>query len=714
METKESLHVKSFLNNYFDHIYVVNLKSAVKNRLTAITHLNKHKINFEIFKATNGYVGEPLSKFKEYQKRKLGDLKRYPEYSEKEIQRGQAYISSAGAMGYIYTYLRILEDAKKNGYKRFLILEDDILLSENFEKKFKNFIQAVNEDWKILLLGASQYGWDSVDLNTANEKGYYYPRSVDTCGSFAIAFDSSIIDELIEAQSAFEAPFDFLPIGELYERYLGKCFVAYPNIVIPDVEDSTIRGKRSQYSHSELMKWPLTNFDFPLDKPSISVFITNKDNLKYYSCFSNTAQLPFNLRLFFNSNDGVRPLHNIELLDKIENEIQPLDSNMFAPESDYTVMIDEDEVLIESDIVKFLEYKINIREKNTTPLKEINVHRKKVVKGRVSVIIPTYKRPENLKNALTSVVTQDYHDIEIIIVSDNGKDSEFTEDTRQLVSSFYGQNTNCDIVLLEHTVNRKGSAARNTGIIHSTGEYICFLDDDDIYLQGRLSKSIKKLIKTRKNTAAVYCGFIGWNSKEHDLNRYKTGDLTLEILLLDYKKHYLCSNTGTYKREAILSLNGFDESYNRHQDLEFNLRFFEQYKIDALKECLVKLTPEPTNINNKVYNLSMLALKEKFLNQFAYIIQTYEDTIIDSIYKAHWSETKKYILDKNAFIDEMNKNLKEGFLFHILKQDTINNDKYQLIMQSISALTKVSVKKQPLQKFSRYKSVIKTYHNIKK
>ncbi len=704
----------SFLNTYFDHIYVVNLAFKVADRLKVVRHLKDHRIEFEIFDATNGYKGEALEKFEAYQKRELGDLKRYPEYGETERERSRPYIDSAGVMGYIYTYLRILENAKKNGYKRFLILEDDILLSKNFEDDFKRFIQNIGEDWKILQLGASQYGWDSIDIDVAAKKGFYFPVSLAedayTYGSFAMALDLSIIDELIEAESAFEAPFDYLPMGEIYERYPGKCFVAYPNIVMPDVEESTIRGKKSQHSHSKRMKWSLENFDYPLMKPSISIVITSKDNLKYYSNFSKAKQLPFNLRLFFNSNDGIRPLHTIELLDDEKNKILPIDKNLYLPKSDYSVTIDEEEVLTESDIFKFIEYKLGIWKKNKTPLEKIEPQRREIKKERVSVIIPTYKRPENLKNALMSVVNQDYPDIEVIVVSDNGQNSKFTEETRHVVSSFDSQNSKCNVVLLEHVFNRNGAAARNTGIFNSTGEYICFLDDDDIYLPGRLSKSIEVLKATSKTVGAVYCGYLGWNAPENDLNRYKTGDLTLDILLLDFKKHYLHTNTATYKREAVLSINGFDESYSRHQDLEFNLRFFELYTVEAIRESLVQIRPEHTEIDNMAYGLSIAELKHKFLNQFSYIIETYDHNLAASIHKVHWAEAKRFVSDTNVFAADLEKSLNKNFAL-VLQLDILK-DNYNVMMKSISTLVRTPIRRRPLQKLSAYKSLVKAFMKL--
>ncbi len=709
-KAKVSSSINSYLNSYFDHIYVINLKSQASRRMIIKEQLHRYGINFEFIEATNGYTGKALEVYKTYKKRDLGDLKRYLEYSESEKERGVPYIESAGAIGIIYSFLRILKDAKKKIYKRFLIFEDDIILSKNFADDFKNFIQTIDEDWKVLQLGASQYGWDSVDIDIAEEKGFYFPSNIDTCGAFAIAFDSSIADQLIEAASAFESPFDYLPIGELYERYSEKCFVAYPNIVMPDVSESSIRGKRDQYSHSRRMKWIIENFDYPLQKPSIAVIINSRDNLKYYSSFSKTPQLPFNLRLYFNSIDGIRPLHNIELLNESKNKILPINKDLYLPESDYTATIDKDEILTESDIIKFVEYRLDILKKGEPLLQEVKSHRREIKKDRVSVIIPTYKRPKNLKNALASVIAQDYHDIEVIVVCDNGGNSEYTGETRQIVSSLNGKNNDCRVMLLEHSINRNGAAARNTGILSSTGEYICFLDDDDIYLQGRLSKSINVLKDTNNSVGAVYCGCFDENSPENDLERYISGDLTLDILLLKHTNNYLNTDTATYKREAILAINGFDESYYRHQDLEFNLRFFELYAIEIVKECLAQRNPDSYDAINQVYNMEMLELKQKFLNQFSYIIETYDQNMQKLIYEANWAEAKRLISDKDNFIDELKENPKEK-LIHVLDCTDLYRDKLKLdaMINAIEEMIKTPLKKNPVQKYKTYKTMVQKF-----
>ena len=218
------------------------------------------------------------------------------------------------------------------------------------------------------------------------------------------------------------------------------------------------------------------------------------------------------------------------------------------------------------------------------------------------------------------------------------------------------------IKFIFHKFNRNGAAARNTGFIECTGEYISLLDDDDIYLPGRLEKSVNHLSKQKKIIGAVYCGFLGWNSPVNDTNRYKEGDLSKELLLLDFKKHYMHTNTATYTREAYLALNGFDESYRRHQDLEFNLRFFTEYRVRAFKECLVKLNPEKSNVDNKVYGMDMFNLKMKFLDDFQYTIKCLSQSEQNSIYLKHWAEVKKYAADHDKFYSILRNDVSNGHL----------------------------------------------------
>ncbi|WP_374328366.1 glycosyltransferase [Azonexus sp.] len=669
----ESFSESSPLAKYFDKIYVVNLRHHTEKKFKITKQLREFGIGFELVQAVNGYVGAPKLQFDDYVNKPLGSMTRFAEWNSREVRRGGHFIESPGAIGYIHTYLNILRDAKNRGYKKFLILEDDVILCRDFLSAFDGFLAGLPLDWKVLQLGASQYGWESVDLVESQKCGYYYPRRLDTCGSFAIAFDHSIVDELIELESYFEAPFDHLPLGEIYEKYIGKCFVSYPNIVMPDVGSSSIRGGRCQYAHGLKMKWNVGEYNYPYPRVSLALIISSKTNLKYFESFDRGSRLPVELRLYYASSDGFRPLHNPQILPA-DYDIDEFDySKNIVPSADFAGIIDESITLTESDIDSYMCYVLGLANKNSTKISPISLPSREIVSGRVSVIVPTYKRPSNLELALRSVFEQNYSDFEVVVVNDNGAGSEYNEETKAVFERVASDFPNVDSQYIEHSKNRNGSAARNTGIIHSTGEYVCFLDDDDVYLPGRLEKSVEVLKSSNGKEGGVYCGFIGWNSPSNDLNRYKSGDLTAEILLLDYKKHYLHTDTATYKRKAVLAINGFDESYRRHQDLEFNLRFFELFDIGITTESGVRLNPQPSSVSNKVFGFEMFDLKVRFLKQFKQLIDQLDNSVVDAIYEKHWLEVAKYIKNKNEFLKMANARLEDG-LFQVMSKLEVGGD----------------------------------------
>lgn len=98
----------------------------------------------------------------------------------------------------------------------------------------------------------------------------------------------------------------------------------------------------------------------------------------------------------------------------------------------------------------------------------------------VSVITPTYNRPGYLKAAIESVLAQSFTDFEHIIV-DDGSDSE----TRAVVERFDDRR-----IRYVYQDNAGRGAARNRGLALATGEYVAFLDDDDLYLPEKLAVQV--------------------------------------------------------------------------------------------------------------------------------------------------------------------------------------------------------------------------------
>jgi glycosyltransferase involved in cell wall biosynthesis len=97
----------------------------------------------------------------------------------------------------------------------------------------------------------------------------------------------------------------------------------------------------------------------------------------------------------------------------------------------------------------------------------------------VSVIIPTYNRAWVLKEAIDSVLAQEFKDFELIVVDDGS-----TDNTGEILDS-YEQ----DILVLRQS-NKGVSAARNRGIVEATGRLVAFLDSDDLWLPRKLSSQV--------------------------------------------------------------------------------------------------------------------------------------------------------------------------------------------------------------------------------
>lgn len=102
------------------------------------------------------------------------------------------------------------------------------------------------------------------------------------------------------------------------------------------------------------------------------------------------------------------------------------------------------------------------------------------IKPQVSVIIPTYNRGWVIKEAIDSVLAQDYTEFELIVVDDGS-----TDHTSDVLDSYRN-----DIKVLSQK-NKGVSAARNRGIAEASGKFIAFLDSDDLWLSQKLSVQIE-------------------------------------------------------------------------------------------------------------------------------------------------------------------------------------------------------------------------------
>lgn len=223
----------------------------------------------------------------------------------------------------------------------------------------------------------------------------------------------------------------------------------------------------------------------------------------------------------------------------------------------------------------------------------------------VSIIIPTFKDRGHLALAVSSALSQSYKNIEVIVVDDNEPNTVDRDHTESVISTFKDHR----LVYIKHAHNKNGAAARNTGLFASKGEFIAFLDDDDEFCHVKTERQYQYLCD-HPDMDAVYC--LARKNEKCIVTVPYEGDVTLPLLMSESK---MFTPTLFFRKNPLLKIGGFDETFRRHQDYELLLRFFSSgFKIGCLQEVLTIIG------GNKGENIpvgrKLEELKHRFLLQF--------------------------------------------------------------------------------------------------
>lgn len=193
---------------------------------------------------------------------------------------------------------------------------------------------------------------------------------------------------------------------------------------------------------------------------------------------------------------------------------------------------------------------------------------------KVSVVIPTYNRPDLLRRAIESALNQTYSNVEIIVVDDHSDND--LDSLRQEYPP---------IKVYRNVENRGGCFSRNRGITEASGEYINFLDDDDELFPEKIELQVKKF----RDSSVVNLGLV--TSHAEDNRSGKTvikknrvsGDIYRQLL-----KKYAISGIETLliKKECLLEVGGFDKNLQSSQEYDLMIRLSEKYNVDFVDNVL--------------------------------------------------------------------------------------------------------------------------------
>lgn len=197
----------------------------------------------------------------------------------------------------------------------------------------------------------------------------------------------------------------------------------------------------------------------------------------------------------------------------------------------------------------------------------------KTEKTLISIVIPTYNRPELLKKAIQSVLDQTYTNFEIIIIDDSS-----TKDNEKNIKSFNKKN----IIYIKNKTRKGGGYSRNIGIKKAKGEFIAFLDDDDEWMPQKLEKQLKAFNNPKLGIVVCYS-----LDKRYDRVRISKPPENVDHKYL--LKSFNLSSTSTYmvKKEILDKVGYFDTKLPSAQEYDLALRITKYYTVKTVPEILM-------------------------------------------------------------------------------------------------------------------------------
>ncbi len=229
---------------------------------------------------------------------------------------------------------------------------------------------------------------------------------------------------------------------------------------------------------------------------------------------------------------------------------------------------------------------------------------------KVSVIIPTYNRAHLIGRAIESVLNQTFHDFELIVIDDGSID-----DTYEVIKEF--QKKDNRIIYLKHDKNKGASAARNSGINVSRGEYISFVDSDDEWLPEKLEIETK-ILDHDKNLIICSTGYKFINEKNGET--IGTSKIQKKIVSGEIILRAICNTTinFTVVRKKAIEIGGFDEKLPSREDWDFWIRITSlgkgyQDSLNLVNNYTMRNDHVSSGISNKLNGTEALLKKHNHL-----------------------------------------------------------------------------------------------------
>lgn len=174
----------------------------------------------------------------------------------------------------------------------------------------------------------------------------------------------------------------------------------------------------------------------------------------------------------------------------------------------------------------------------------------------ISIVIPVYNSGRWVEETLNSVLKQSYQDFEIIFVNDGS-----TDNSAEVLEQLKQRDPRIRVI---HQPNGKQGKARNNGIQHALGDWVAFLDADDLWPENKLEAQLKRTLESGADMS-FSDGFICLNN-QMDLRTHRFGVKTIrysgrEGVLLFHAQNRVPTSSVLVKKSALEAVGGFPEAH---------------------------------------------------------------------------------------------------------------------------------------------------------
>lgn len=206
----------------------------------------------------------------------------------------------------------------------------------------------------------------------------------------------------------------------------------------------------------------------------------------------------------------------------------------------------------------------------------------------VSIIIPTFNAQNSICRAIDSCLSQTYKDIEIIVIDDGSVDNT------KMILQKYSDESRLKYIYQE---NQERSVARNNGLGIAMGDFIQFLDSDDVIYRDKLEKQVKFLNNNKANIM-VYCGSEYKNENNKVINtsekKYQ-GNIQKKLL----QSNFLTINSPLIRKNNVR----FSQELNMLEDWEYWILSTKDEQVGYLDEVLCAIYINKQNTNRYMLNM---------------------------------------------------------------------------------------------------------------